>query len=38
MKEKIDGMKSTLTKTVDELNGFYSDGVVDGFIDALLVI
>ncbi|CAL1152622.1 unnamed protein product [Cladocopium goreaui] len=33
MKEKIDGLKSTLTKNVDELNGFYSDGVVDGFTE-----
>lgn len=35
MKEKIDGLKSTLTKNVDELNGFYSDGVVDGFTEQL---
>ena len=38
MKEKIDGLKSTLTKNVDELNGFYSDGVVDGFTEQLLDI
>ena len=38
MKEKIDGMKSTLTKNVDELNELYSDGVVDGFTEQLLGI